>query len=69
MAGVDISGIFKPLSHLSGIDAEAVCKENGRTGDREQSVFSFSEYEPHLLENYDLFYLDTSFQEWKRKQG
>ncbi|MCD8249014.1 MAG: DUF5702 domain-containing protein, partial [Lachnospiraceae bacterium] len=29
----------------------------------ESGLFSlFSEYEPHLLENYDLFYLDTSFQ-------
>lgn len=29
----------------------------------ESSLFSlFSEYEPHLLEDYDLFYLDTSFR-------
>ena len=29
----------------------------------ESSLFSlFSEYEPHLLEQYDLFYLDTSFR-------
>ena len=40
MAGIDISGIFKFVSHLSGVGAEAVCKENGGTGGREQSVFS-----------------------------
>ena len=40
MAGIDISGIFKFVSHLSGVGAEAVCKENGGIGGREQSVFS-----------------------------
>lgn len=35
----------------------------------ESSLFSlFSEYEPHLLENYDLFYLDTSFQSGKENR-
>lgn len=35
----------------------------------ESSLFSlFSEYEPHLLENYDLFYLDTSFRSGKENK-
>ncbi len=35
----------------------------------ESSLFSlFSEYEPHLLENYDLFYLDTSFRSGKENR-
>ena len=35
----------------------------------ESSLFSlFSEYEPHLLEQYDLFYLDTSFRSGKENR-
>lgn len=35
----------------------------------ESSLFSlFSEYEPHLLEKYDLFYLDTSFRSGKENR-
>ena len=36
----------------------------------ETGMFSLlSEYEPHLLEDYDLFFLDTSFQSGKEQTG
>ena len=69
--------VWLALAFLVFLSLYLICLESvqkqsaGRMAEQvaESSLFSlFSEYEPHLLENYDLFYLDTSFRSGKENR-
>lgn len=68
--------VWLSLSFLVFLSLYTVCLESVQKQQRRQraeraveaGMFSlFSEYEPHLLEKYDLFYLDTSFRSGREK--
>lgn len=54
--------VFWRFICVPGIGQNAVCEKTGGAGRGERTVLPVFEYEPHLLKEYSLFALDTSFR-------
>ena len=63
-----LSRISESVSGLSAVGMDAVSEKQAEQAVDGGTVLPFSEYEPHLLEQYDLFCLDTSFGSGRERE-